>query len=424
MNHIASSTAPDLEAWEHVLREAVLAAGARLLEKLLRPLCTGRQSAAPRCSCGQNMCSHGVRTKKLISVLGPISLARSRFSCPACGKSHFPADRLLGVEHTSFSPGVRRWMARAGSRTSFVEAEEDLSTYTGLQLHRRDIERIAEDVGRKIDTWQARENQLLLKAPEPQSTPIPILYLSFDGTAIPMRRKELRGRRGKGSDGKAKGREVKLGCVFTQTATNDDGYPVRDEDSTTYVGAIESSTFFGQRFYAEARRRGLNRAEKLVAVTDGAPYNRTIIQEHFPEAIHIIDLYHAREHLHDLHKLLAHDDSRRLKRWLKWLDVGKVTTLIQEATDLLPRSGKRRKEAIKEIGYFRKNANGMRYARFRKQGLFIGSGVIEAGCRSLVGRRLKQSGMFWSLAGANAIIASRCCQFSRRFDDFWESIAA
>jgi hypothetical protein len=315
-------------------------------------------------------------------------------------------------------------MARAGSRTSFVEAEEDLSTYTGLQLHRRDIERVAEEVGRNIDAWQARENQHRLNAPEPRNPPIPILYVSFDGTAIPMRRKELHGRRGKGSDGKAKGREVKLGCVFTQTATNAEGYPVRDEDSTTYVGAIESSTFFGQRIFAETLRRGLNHAEKLVALTDGATYNRTIIQEHFPQAIHIIDLYHAREHLHDLHKLLAQDDLRRLNRWLKWLDVGKVTTLIKDARRLLPRSGKRRKEALTHIGYFDKNTHAMRYAKFRAQGLFIGSGVIEAGCRTLIGKRLKQSGMFWSLRGANAIIASRCCQFSRRFEDFWESIAA
>jgi len=370
------------------------------------------------------MRSRGIRAKKLISVLGPLSFARSLFRCPACGKSAFPADRLLGVEHTSFSPGVRRWMARAGSRTSFVEAEEDLNTYTGVSLDRRDIERIAEDIGRQIDIWQAEQNQQLLRNPPPETAPIPILYVSFDGTAVPMRKKELRGRRGKAKDGKAKGREVKLGCVFTQTATNEDGYPVRDENSTTYVGAIESSSFFGQRIYAEALRRGLNRTQKLVALTDGAAYNRTIIQEHFPDAIHIIDLYHAREHLHALHQLLCPADSRRLDQWSDWLDVGKVTTLLNNARGLLPRSGKRRKEALKEIRYFAKNAPAMRYAKFRAQGLFIGSGVIEAGCRTLIGKRLKQSGMFWSLRGANAIIASRCCQFSRRFEDFWESLAA
>jgi len=369
------------------------------------------------------MRSRGLKEKTLISVLGPLRLKRSLFQCPACGKSRFPADRLLGIERTGFSPGVRRWMARAGSHTSFIEAEEDLRVYTGVELDRRDIQRVSEAVGRQIDVWQAREDQKLLKAP-PQTAAIPILYVSFDGTGIPMRREELRGRKGKGPDGKPKSREVKLGCVFTQTATNEEGFPVRDEASTTYVGAIESSTLFGQRLYAEALRRGMTAAAKLVILTDGATYNRSIIQEHFPDAIHIIDLYHAREHLHDLHQMLACDDARRLERWLTWLDVGQLTTLLGDACSLLPRSGQRRKKALKQIKYFRKNAHAMHYARFRDQGLFIGSGVIEAGCRTLIGKRLKQSGMFWSLRGANAIIASRCCQFSRRFEDFWESFAA
>ncbi|MFO7870505.1 MAG: hypothetical protein R6V03_03630 [Kiritimatiellia bacterium] len=237
-----------------------------MLEKLLRPLCTGRHDVPVRCSCGQTMHSRGIRTKKLICTLGPLSLDRSLFRCPACGKTVFPADRLLDVEHTGFSPGVRRWMARAGSRTSFVEAEEDLNVYTGLNINRRDIERIAEKVGQQIDTWQSRQDEYLLKTSPAKASPIPVLYVSFDGTGIPMRKEELLGRIGKGADGKAKGREVKLGCIFTQTTTNEEGYPVRDDNSTTYVGAIESSAFFGQRIYAEALRRGLDSSQKLVPI--------------------------------------------------------------------------------------------------------------------------------------------------------------
>jgi len=427
VNHIACEAAPDLEAWEQVLRKAVLAAGAQFLEDLLRSRCTGHQSEPTRCTCGQTMRSQGIRTKKLITVLGPLTLSRSLYRCPDCGNSRFPADALLGVEHTSFSPGVRRWMARAGSRTSFVEAEEDLNAYTGIKLHRRDIERIAEQAGNRIELWQTEQDQQLLRDPPDERDSvdtIPILYVSFDGTAIPMRKEELAGRRGKGDDGKPKGREVKLGCIFTQTEINDEGFPVRTENSTTYVGAIESSTFFGNRIYAEALRRGLNHAQKTVAITDGAAYNRTIIQEHFPGAIRIIDLYHAREHLHELHKLLCPDDATRLEQWMQWLDAGRVRTLLDDAQTLLPRTGKRRKKALRQIGYFSKNEPAMQYAEFRAQGLFIGSGVIEAGCRTVVAKRLKQSGMFWSLAGANAIIASRCCQFSNRFEDFWESAAA
>ena len=74
----------------------------------------------------------------------------------------------------------------------------------------------------------------------------------------------------------------------------------------------------------------------------------------------------------------------------------------------------------KEIGYFEKNKERMRYNEFKKQGLFIGHGVIEAGCRAVIGQRLKQSGMHWTVRGANNIIALRCYLLSNRWKDLWE----
>ena len=78
----------------------------------------------------------------------------------------------------------------------------------------------------------------------------------------------------------------------------------------------------------------------------------------------------------------------------------------------------------REIGYFEKNKERMRYADFKKRGLFVGSGVMEAGCRTVVGQRLKQSGMHWTVNGANSIIALRCNLLSNRWEDFWEYRAA
>ena len=91
---------------------------------------------------------------------------------------------------------------------------------------------------------------------------------------------------------------------------------------------------------------------------------------------------------------------------------------------MLPANGPRRKTGLREMAYFRRNAEAMRYGEFRRQGLFIGSGVVESSCRTIVGGRLKKPGMFWSLAGANAILALRCAMLSNRFDDFREERAA
>src|SRR5439155_21183576 len=176
-----------------------------------------------------------------------------------------------------------------------------------LPLDPREIERVAEDVGRQIEQWLSEQQYQILQAPSTPCSPTKSnakFYISFDGTGVPVRKTELLGRRGKHADGSARTREAKLGCVFTQVGLDKEGYPQRDPHSTTYVGAIESSTLFGWRLYTEALRRGLEQAPTVVVLTDGARYNHTIIQTHFHDAVHIVDLFHAYEHLTALAQIL------------------------------------------------------------------------------------------------------------------------
>jgi len=429
LERVSQEKSVDLEAWESALRMAVLKAGASVLEALLHGVGCGRRTQGVLChQCGGAMKSIGLREKTVHTILGPVRFRRSLYLCPECGCGRFPGDETLGITGTMFSPGLRRMMARAGSRTSFGEAEEDLRIYGAVEVDRKEIERVAKEVGRQIERWMAKERAEAIRqaGQDTAEQSIPVFYVSFDGTGVPMRAEELKGRKGKQPDGSARTREVKLGCVFTQTTTDREGRPIRDADSTTYTAAIESSDEFGRRIYAEALMRGLEQAAKLVVLTDGARYNKSITQMHFPEATHVIDLYHAREHLHSLSKLLLPDANRKeeQRRWLDLLDDGQIEVLVNAIKPHLPSRGHRRKKALKEINYFLDNAEQMRYADFRKQGFFIGSGVVEAGCRTLIGQRLKKSGMFWSLDGANAIIASRCCQLSGRFETFWEEMVA
>jgi hypothetical protein len=352
-----------------------------------------------------------------------------RFVCPECGIVEYPGDALLSVEGTGFSPGLRRLMTRAGSRESFGEAAEDLQVYGAIHVDPKDVERVAEDTGRQIDDWMVEQGSTALlgaAVENPGEEKTAVLYVALDGTGAPMRKNELLQTKGKGEDGRAKTREVKLGCVFTQTALDDEGKPVRDPESTSYVGAIESSTDFGNRLYAEAVRRGLKHAAKTVVLSDGAEYNATIAREHFATAIHIIDFYHASERLNDfVRDNTAHPCQGPFhQECYQLLDEGRIEDLIERMRQGLPHSGKRRKEGLKRIQYFAERKEQMRYGEFRRQGLFVGSGVIEAGCKTLIDKRLKQSGMFWSVAGANAIIAARCCLYSGRFEQFWEDTAS
>lgn len=426
---MAVSKQADLEAWETALRAAVLSAGAKVLENLLQGIGSGRESRAIVCNCGVRMESQGLKHKEVLTILGPVNYGRSMFQCPACQSTRYPGDEELDIVETTRSPGLRRMMARAGSRSTFKEGRDDLKIYAGIEVSAKDVERVAEGIGQQMEAWASEERKEILRdhALLRSEKTIPILYISYDGTGVPMTQEELTGRKGKQADGSAKTREAKLGCVFTQTTTDAKGFPVRDPDSTSFVGAIEPAEDFGWRIYGEAVRRDLSKAQRVVVLADGAQWIKNLAQMHFPEATLIIDLYHARQHVSELCKALFAGNEKKIKqqriRWWTDLDDGKVEKIIRQAQPNLPQDAEGKKKAETEIHYLEKNAQYMRYAEFRAQGLFVGSGVVEAGCKTLIGQRLKQSGMEWSVRGANAIISLRCILKSGRFEDYWESRA-
>lgn len=404
----------------------MLSAGARLLEKMVEGVGSGWRFESLKCKCGAGMRSHGRDEKRIKTVLGDITFRRSRYVCSSCGASRYPGDEALDVEDTGFSPGVRKLMSRAGSRGTFKEGHGDLKVYSEIEVGTKDVERVAEGVGREIEEWEKGKREKLISAIQspPKQMDIPLLYVSYDGTGIPMVPWEVAGRKGKQPDGSSKTREVKLGCVFTQTTTDDEGRPVRDDASTTLVGAIENAEEFGWRVWGEAMQRGLDRAEKIVVIGDGARWIWNLADLHFTNAIQIVDLYHAREHLHKLIALIAIDEKTKKKLTLKWLtelDEGNVEKIADEARSGLQKNKERRELAQKEIEYFENNKERMRYATFREQDLFVGSGVVEAGCKTIVGLRLKRSGMEWTVRGANSIIALRCAHISNKIESFWES---
>lgn len=430
LEKVAASKQADLEAWETALRAAVLCAGAKVLGELLQGVGGGRVDRAILCPCGTRMESQGLKQKELLTILGSVVYDRSMFQCPVCGATRYPGDEILDIVGTTRSPGLRRMMARAGSQSTFKEGREDLKIYAGLTVSAKDVERVAEGIGQQTEAWLCQEREVILKQNEalrPDKT-LPIFYISYDGTGVPMTPEELKSRRGKQADGSAKTREAKLGCVFTQTTTDAKGFPVRDPDSTSFVGAIESAEDFGWRIYGEAIRRGLTQAKQVIVLGDGAEWIKNLAQMHFPEATLIIDLYHTRQHVSELCKILFANNEKKIGqqriRWWTELDNGKVEKIIHQAQQQLPQDAQRKKRAETEIHYLEKNKGYMRYAEFRAQGFFVGSGVVEAGCKTLIGQRLKHSGMEWSVRGANAIISLRCTIKSNRFEDYWEARAS
>ena len=418
----------DLEAVEQLVRDSVHHMGATALSHLLRED-PPQQTTIP-CSCGHSAKYKELRPRPVLTVIGPVEILRPYYVCAHCNHAPNPTDAALDIVKTDDSPGVRRMMALVGSESPFRLGRQQLEWLAGLQVTVKAVERHSEQIGADIAAREHSEIQrsVQLQLPIPLGPSISILYVQMDATGVPVKRSETQGRAGKRDGEPAHTREVKLGCVFTQTTTDTRGRPIRDETSTTFTGAIESAPEFARRIYHEAFRRGWSRARIKVILGDGAIWIWNIAEEHFPGAILIVDLYHAREHLHKLARLLFPNDEGTRKAWAKpqldLLDDGQIESLVAALRARQMDSPELAATLRTEADYFERNADKMRYPKFRSQGLFVGSGVIEAACKTVIGSRLKKSGMFWTVEGANAIIALRCCLLSGRFEDYWEARAS
>lgn len=416
----------DLEAIETGMRLAMHRVGAVAITELLQfPVPPAEQRTLP-CSCGHTADYRELRSKPVLTMVGKAKASRPYYLCSHCHSGQFPADKELDIENTEYSPGVRRMLAVVGQQAPFDHGRQQLKLLAGLEVTSKAVERTAESIGEDIAARQQQQIQrsVQLDLPIVIGKSVPILYVLMDGTGVPVVKKETVGRAGKKEGEPSHTREAKLGCVFTQTKWDAEGYPIRDPDSTTYTGAIEVAEEFEKRIYLQAWNRGWSRAETKVVIGDGAEWIWNIAQQQFPGATQIVDLFHARQHLWDLARKLFPLDKAERQRWTSTeqdnLDKGKIEELVSSLRSIQVADPDLAKEILTQAEYFDKNAERMRYPKFREQHLFVGSGVIEAGCKTVIGMRLKQSGMFWTVRGANAIIALRCCHMNGQFEDYWE----
>ena len=417
----------DLQADEMALLSAFQHGGATVLTWLLQFAPPASDERWIPCSCGQQAHYRELRSKAFLSVLGQAEVSRPYYLCPHCHSGQFPVDRDLDIEDKELSPGVRRMQATVGQEAPFDHGRRLMKELANLDVTTKSVERTAEAIGADIGARQQQEIDrfMQLKLPVIVGKKFPFMYIEMDGTGINVVKKETVGRQGKIAGKPSHTREVKLGAVFTQSGWDAEGYAIRDPDSTTYVGAIETAEEFGHRIYVETWNRGWANAEKKVVIGDGAAWIWNLADQHFPGAIQIVDQYHAREHLWELARKLHPNDDAKQKDWMKvhqpLLDNGKMKKLTVALRTIAADNPALAEKFRTEADYFHHNALRMRYPKFRRLHLFVGSGVIEAGCRTVIGERLKQSGMFWTVSGANKIIALRCCYFNGRFEDHWEN---
>ena len=414
--------ARNLEAVELGLREAMAKDARRLIEALYSDptLSIPGNAALPGEKC------HRQRPKKVETIFGPIMLRRDyyyREKQKSQKKSHgrAPLDEALGLVN-GYSPALVRLASRMAARIGFEQGSQDLAEVANIRLEGRQIQRLANEIAPHIARERSRLQGVNKKTGE-----IPILYIALDGTGVPMAPEELAGRRGKQPDGTSKTREVKLAAIFTQTRCDEEGKPLRDYQSTTYLASFRTAEEFGALVRAEAIRRGMGRAVKVVVLGDGAAWIRELTRVNFGFAVQILDLYHALERVHRLCDGLygpkTPEATLQKQQWKEKLLLDKVGEMIEEARARLDLLGPRSDDELeKQIAFFENHRDRMLYLTYRNQGFFYGSGVVEAGCKTVIGQRCKNSGMFWSESGAQSILNLRCALLSGQWDLCWKAL--
>lgn len=411
----------DFEAVETAARRQALRLAARALEQRLNADTSDHAGPQLPCSCGGVAQYHGRHGKTFESVLGPVHLQRAYYYCAQCQSGFCPRDRHLRLERFSLTPGVLRMTGSTAALVSFQESSALLHELAGVEVSASQVERAAEALGAEIAADER-------SGVAPMGEVAPTIYLGMDGTGVPMRKSEVVGRAGKQPDGSAKTREAKVVTLWTAESRDEEDKPVRDPGSITYSAAIESAATldtsperseFAERVLREATRRGFTEASRSVVLGDGSAWIWNTAAELFPQATQILDRFHAKEHLSQVGKVI-YRDSQQGQKWMQRrydeLDQGRLQSLLRA----LDRQTAKYKEALECADYIRNNRHRMRYLEFHEQGLCTSTGVVEAGCKVVIGTRLKRAGMHWTVSGANDIIALRCCKLSGRYEDFWE----
>jgi len=403
-------------------RRQALRLAARALEQRLNADTSDHARPELPCSCGEPAPYRGRHEKTFESALGPLRLQRAYYHCAKCESGFCPRDRALRLELFSLTPGVLRMTGSTAALVSFEESSSLLHELAGVEVSISQVQRAAEALGEEI----ADDERVCV---DRVGEVAPTMYLGMDGTGVPMRPSEVAGRAGKQPDGSAKTREAKVVTVWTAESRDEEDTPVRDPGSITYSAAIESAAALdtslnrsdlAERVLREATRRGFTEASRCAVLGDGSAWIWNTAAELFPQAIQILDRYHAKEALHRTAQSLFGATSPEAKPWAtarcSELDDGKLHAIISALRPHLGSSN----EAAKCAVYIIRNRRRMRYPKFHAQGLCTSTGVLEAGCKVAIGTRLKRAGMHWSVSGANAIIALRCAKLSGRFEDFWE----
>jgi hypothetical protein len=448
---------------EEMIYQGIFKIGGKLMECTISkggnsgPIQTRIQG---ECGHEQNLVSY--RTKKLLTMFGEIEYKRAYYQCQItpdqekkeemqekgeiCSHGRAPSDEKWGIQGTRTTPGVQQTISYFCSMLTFEEAAEAFERLLPLGMSARQALNLARPVGNAL---AEQEDEIVKEIfsdavksktddnKKTDDTPVKDirrLYIEMDGILARMRRGSVpMEEHEKKRDGDVY-REVKVGAIFEAEQGRERSELVPDvyidtpkEGNKLYVARRTAKGGFGQLLYAQALLSGLHRAVQIVVLGDGALWIWKQADEHFPGAVQIVDLYHAKEHVWEVAHAVYGRQGQDACIWAEQActllvngQIEELVTLISKLPSLPPAEGSGRSVPERAVDYFTSNAERMRYSQFRAQGMHVGSGIAEAACKTVVGVRAKGTGMRWTPDGLDAILPLRTAKLSGTYDQFCE----
>lgn len=455
LKRVQNLSAGDLKGVEHEVLTSMFALGRTTLERLIQGQAqTTAASARRQGTCGHEQRLVGQRDKQVLTLLGPITLRRAYYQCldPAqehegqrpCTHGEAPADAVWGVEQRRTSAGVQEAVSYLGASLTLEETAAAFSRLFPLRMSARQALALMQPVGEALATLEHEQVEALWEEAAQKHTPVASLppapqqdlerlYIELDGVMARLRRGSVPMEHEEQQRSGDVYREIKVGAVFQARRGRERSELVPgawvDEPvaaSLHYVAQRSALGDFGRRLYALAVQGGLRHAKQVVVLGDGARWLWRLVEEHFPGAVQIVDVWHAQEHVWEVAQAVFGRTTPEGIAWAKqgctWLVQGQIETLVQAIAALppiAPPPGQSKSIPEQAIGYFTTNAERMRYPQFRAQGMQMGSGLAEAACKTVVSTRTKRAGMRWTPSGLDALLPLRIAVLNGSFDAFW-----
>jgi len=395
--HLTESVGEDLSVKE----QRALAAGRRFAQTLLEEMlkADAQEPVWTTCECGAMVRSKQHESRTIVTLAGTHRMDRRKYYCGVCGKSVAPRDAELGVGSGNYSQGVVALAAEVAAGFPFETCEDFLARRFSLDICYKQIQRVAQHTGEvmalaesKLAADVASSRAEVASKEHPKE-----LVISADGLMVH-------------SDGCWQ--EMKVGSLIS-------------EYGRSTIGTMKRAEPFGELLYLEALKRGVEHADRVIFVADGAVWIWKLAEHHFPNAVQIVDWYHATQHLWEVARAWYGEGSARARAWVKRnearLMADGVERVISSIRQFSPKDDDGRRIKRENEHYFSTNAHRMRYATFKNMGYVIGSGSVESACKQYGQGRLKLPGMHWKSSGIEAVAHLRSAVLNRRTNSIFEA---